>query len=302
MLAAVATNVAIAVAKFVVAATTGSSALLSEAIHSTVDTGDGLLLWVGLRRSRKPPDAMHPFGHGKELYFWTTVVSILVFALGGGMSLYEGIAHLVHASPPERSAWKYLVLGGSALFEAASWAVALREFVAARRGRGVWETIRTSKNPLVFTVLFEDSAALLGIAVAAAGTFAADVTGSATWDGMASILIGLVLMTVAVLLARESRGLLVGEAADPATIEDIRRVAGADPDVEAVGAVLTVHFGPHTVVLDLDLQFRAGLGGDDVARAVVRVEDRLRAAHPELRWIYIEARALRPAATAAPRL
>ncbi len=296
VLAAVLANVAIAAAKFAVAAVSGSSAVLSEAIHSLVDTGDGLLLWLGLRRSRRAPDEAHPFGHGKELYFWTTVVAILVFAVGGGMSAYEGILHLLHPEPARSRLWSYLVLAVSAVFEGASWTVAARELARAKGHRSVWREIRTTKDPAVFTVLFEDSAALVGIAIAFAGVALGHATGRAWLDGAASVAIGALLMGVAVLLAREARGLVVGEAASPETIADVRRVAAADPAVDGVERALTVHFGPDTVVLNLDLRFRRGLGAADVVEAVARIEDALRGAHPELKFIFVEGSALAAAA------
>ncbi len=296
VLAAVAANVAIAAAKFAVAAVSGSSAILSEAIHSVVDTGDGLLLWFGLRQSRRAPDEAHPFGHGKELYFWTTVVAILVFAVGGGMSAYEGILHLLHPEPARSRLWSYLVLAVSAVFEGASWTVAAREFARAKGRRSVWREIRAPKDPAVFAVLFEDSAALVGIAIAFAGVALAHATGRAWLDGAASVAIGALLMGVAVLLAREARGLVVGEAASPETIADVRRLAGADPAVDAVERALTVHFGPDTVVLNLDLRFRRGLRAADVVDAVARIERALRGRHPELKYIFVEASALPAAA------
>jgi cation diffusion facilitator family transporter len=292
VLAAIGLNGLIATSKFVVAALSGSSALLSEAIHSTVDTIDTVLLWVGQRRSTRVADDEHPFGHGKELYFWTTVVSLLVFAVGGGMSVYEGVIHLLRPQPLEDAFWSYVVLGISAVCEGTSWAIALRHFRRAQRGRGAWQTVRNTKDPLVFMVLFEDSAALLGIALAFAGVLLDHVTGEPRYDAAASVAIGLLLMAVAVLLARESRGLLVGESADPAMLADIRRVARSDAAVEQVGRALTVYFGPRTVVLNLELEFRPGIHAEEVAASVNRVEDRLRSIHPELRHIFIEARSL----------
>lgn len=299
VLAAIGANVAIAIAKLVAAATTGSSAMLSEAIHSLVDTGDGILLWVGLRRSRRPADERHPFGHGKELYFWTTVVAILIFAVGGGMSAYEGVLHILHASPAEHGWWTWVVLAIAAVFESSSLTVAVRELRRAKGRRTFWEEVRKTKDPLVFVVVFEDSAALLGLLLAAAGILLAQLTGRAWLDGAASIGIGLLLMIVAVLLARESRGLLVGEAADDGTLRDVRRVASSDPAVERVGRALTVQFGPDTVVLNLELQFRRGLRVSDAADAVGRIEDALRRSHPDLRYIFVEGRALGEGAGAA---
>ncbi len=292
VLAAVLANVAIAAAKFAVAAVSGSSAMVSEAIHSVIDTGDGVLLWIGQRQSRRPADAQHPFGHGKELYFWTTVVAILVFAVGGGMSAYEGILHLMHPEPARHRVWSYAVLGLAAIFEGTSWTIATRELWRAKKDRSVWREIRDTKDPLVFVVFFEDSAALLGIAVAASGIFLAQVTGIPELDGAASIVIGALLMVVALLLARESRGLLVGEAADPATLADVNAVASADPAVERVGRALTVQFGPETVVLNIELQFRRDLRTEDLAAAIRRIEDALRSKHPDLKYIFVEGRAL----------
>jgi len=286
--AAIASNALIAVTKFVVAAVSGSSAILSEAIHSVVDTTDGVLLWIGRRRSARPADARHPFGHGKELYFWTTVVAIVVFAVGGGMSTYEGILHLVHPQPAENLGWTLAVLAVSALFEGVSWTIAYREFRAEQRGRTVWATVRGTKDPLVFTVLFEDSAALLGLVIALCGVVLADLTGRSELDGAASVLIGVVLMCVAVLLARESKGLLVGESADEPTLRDVATVAGHDPAVEGVGRTLTVYFGPGTVVLNLELRFKRGLRSEELAGSVARIEQRLRERHPELKYIFIE--------------
>ncbi len=296
VLAAVLANVAIAAAKFAVAAVTGSSAILSEAIHSVVDTGDGLLLWLGLRSSQRPPDEMHPFGHGKELYFWTTVVAILVFAVGGGMSAYEGILHLARPAADRGRSWSYVVLGVSAVFEASSWTVAAREFARAKGRRSVWRAIRATKDPLVFTVLLEDGAALAGIAIALAGVALAHATGRAWLDGAASIAIGALLMSVAAVLAREARGLVIGESASPETVADVRRVAAADPAVAGVERALTVHFGPEVVVLNLDLRFRRGLRASDVVEAVARIEGALRRAHPEQRFIFVEGSALAAAA------
>lgn len=296
IVAAVAANAAIAAAKFTAAAVTGSPAVLSEAIHSLVDTGDGLLLWVGQRRSRRPPDAAHPFGHGMELYFWTTVVAILIFAVGGGMSAYEGLLHLLHPQPVEHGAWSYGVLGLAAAFEGASWTVAAREFRRARGERTAWEEIRATKDPLVFVVLLEDSAALAGIAIALAGILLAHLTGHAWLDAAASVCVGLLLMAVAVLLARESRGLLTGEAVDPRTLEEVRAVAGADPAVRCVGRALTAHFGPDTALLDLELEFHRGLVAEELVAAVARIEAALRRAHPELKYIFVEGAALGAAA------
>lgn len=212
------------------------------------------------------------------------------------MSAYEGILHLARPSPDRHRVWSYAVLGISAFFEAASWKVAAAEFARAKGSRTVWREIRTVKDPLVFAVLFEDTAALVGIAIALAGVTLVHLTGLAWIDGAASIAIGLLLMAVAVLLAREARGLVVGEAASPETVDDVRRVAAADPAVDGIERALTVHFGPDTVVLNLDLRFRSGLRAVDVVEAVARIERDLRGRHPELKFIFVEGSALAAAA------
>ncbi len=216
------------------------------------------------------------------------MVAILVFAVGGGMSAYEGILHLLHPHPPRDLAWMLGVLGVSAVFDGAVWVVALREFRSVRRGRTAWETIQATKDPLVFTVLLEDSAALLGLVVAAAGVLLAHATGRPQFDGGASIVIGLLLMSVAAVLARESRGLLVGEATDPETEAHIREIAGRDPAVARVGRLITVHFGPRPVVLNAELQFRPDLRAGELAEAVARIERRLKERHPELKYLFLE--------------
>jgi cation diffusion facilitator family transporter len=289
IVAAIASNLAIAVIKFVAAAFTGSSAMVSEGIHSLIDTGDGVLLWVGTRRSSRPPDDDHPFGHGKELYFWTLVVAVLIFAVGGGMSIYEGILHLIHPHPLENLKWSYAVLGGSVLLEGGSWVVAAREFSIIRRGRGVWQAIRSSKDPTSFAVLLEDSAALAGLLAALAGIALGQLLDSPYPDGISSIVIGATLMTVSVVLARESMDLLVGERATRATIDSVRGLAAADPVVERVGRLLTVHFGPESVLLALELRFRGDAPLEGVAASVDRLRQGIQQRHPEIKWVFIGA-------------
>ena len=300
-LAALAGNLAIACVKFVAAGVTGSSAMIAEGIHSLVDTGNGALILVGLHRSRRGPDPAHPFGHGKELYFWTVVVAVMVFAVGGGMSAYEGILHLIHPRTVENVGWNYLVLGAAALIEGASWAVAARQFSRVLDGHGVWAAIRASKDPSLVAILFEDSAALLGLLVAAAGLFLGSHLDNPYFDGAASVVIGLILMTVGVLLARETLSLLVGESAPPETIARIRSIAAAEPAVARVGRAVTVHYGPDEIVLNLEVFFQPDQSMSEVAAATDRVERRIQAAHPEVRYIFLGAEALfrstRPAST-----
>lgn len=289
VLAAIAANVGIAAMKFIVAGLSGSSAMLSEGIHSLVDTGDGVLLWVGMNRSQRPPDDLHPFGHGKELYFWTLVVAILVFAVGGGMSGYEGITHLVHPHAPRHGGWTYAVIGGSALFESTSWLFAWRGFNKERAGRGVWNTITTGKDPTSFAVLFEDSAALLSLAVAFCGIWLSHRLDTPIPDALASLLIGAILMTTATLLVHATRRLLIGQSADPALIEMIRRTASEDADVERVGRILTVHFGPDQILAQVELSFSGRLRAEELVDAIARTEKKLRERCPALKYISLEA-------------
>jgi len=290
--AAIAANVAIAATKFAAAAATGSSAMRAEAIHSLVDTGNGILLLIGLRRSRRPADREHPFGHGLELYFWSFLAAIFIFAVGGGMSLYEGIAHLRRPAAIESAFWGYLVIAAAAVFEGTSWTFAVRGLRSVSKGRRLWKVVRWSKDPSRFLVLFEDSAALAGLAVAAVGLFLSERTGNARWDGVASLVIGIILCSVALFLALDSRKLLIGETADPATVRSIRKIVESDPATVRSGEPLTMHLGPRGVLVNLDVQFRRGLSAGELEKAVDRLESRIRRAHPEVERIFLEARSL----------
>jgi cation diffusion facilitator family transporter len=287
---AIAANVAIAVTKFVVAGFTGSSAMLSEGIHSTVDAGNGVLLLVGLHLAKRPPSGEHPFGHGKELYFWSLIVAVLIFGLGGGMSIYEGVVHMRAPAPLSDPFWAYVVLGLSAVFEGASFFIALRQFRGANRGRPFWAALKSSKDPSVYTVMAEDAAALAGLAVAAAGVFASHHFGLPVLDGAASVLIGLILAAVAVLLIRESRGLLVGEGVARETAVAVRALARTEPQVREVGLPLTMYIGAADVLLVLDVVFAADASVADAAAAIERIEHAVRAQFPKITRIYIEAR------------
>ncbi|MGQ3027267.1 MAG: cation diffusion facilitator family transporter [Ferrovibrionaceae bacterium] len=285
--AALAGNLAIAAAKGAAALWTGSSAMLSEAIHSLVDTGNQGLLLYGLHRASRPPDAAHPLGYGRELYFWTFIVALLVFALGAGISIYEGIIHIRHPQAIADPAVTYVVLGLSMLFEGGSWWAALREFQAAKGDAGYLEAIRLSKDPTTFTVLLEDSAALLGLAIAFAGIVAAEVFALPALDGAASIVIGIVLGLTAILLARETKGLLIGEAADPAVERSILELAAADKGVERVNGALTVHMSPDQVVVNLSVEFHDDLSADEMELAVERMERRISEAHPQVSAVFV---------------
>lgn len=290
--AAIAGNLAIAVTKFIAAALTGSSAMLSEGVHSVVDTGNGVLLLFGIRQSRKPADDEHPFGRGQELYFWTLIVAIMIFAVGGGISFYEGVIHALHPEPIESPHINYIVLGFSILFEGVSWTIALLEFRKVKGERGYFQAVRESKDPTIFTVFFEDTAALLGLLVALVGVSLGHMLEMPVLDGVASIVIGAILAGVAILLAVETKSLLIGEAADPSTIADARALAEADPAVACFIRARTMHFGPREVLLNMDLIFERDLGADEVASAIDRLERCLREKHPELRYIYLEAKAM----------
>ncbi len=290
--AAIVGNGLIAVTKFVAAAITGSSAMLTEGVHSLVDTGNGGLLLLGLKRGTRPADDQHPFGYGKEVYFWTLVVAMLIFAGGGGVSIYEGIKHVSHPAELGDPTINYIVLGLAFLFEGAAWWVALREFRKSRGDRGSWEAIKAEKDPTAFAVLLEDSAALLGIVVAAVGIFLAHLLEMPMIDGVASVVIGLILVAVAVILARETRGLLVGEAAEPALIADVEEIARSDQAIQEVVRILSMHMGPSEVILNLDLRFRRDLGAQGVHEAVDRIEKTVRERHPVVRYIFIEVESL----------
>ncbi len=289
VLIAVFANGAIAVTKFLAAAASGSSAMISEGIHSVVDTGNQLLLLLGLHSAKKPPDQEHPFGHGKELYFWGLVVAILLFGMGGGMAIYEGIIHLMEPVHLEDPTWAYVVLIAAMIFEGYSWWIALKEVVAKRReGESLWSLIKGSKNPAIFTVFLEDTAALTGLIIALVGVFLSHWYQDPRIDGIASLAIGATLSLVALFLVWESKGLLLGESADKKTVANIRRLAQADEDVTRVIHLLTMHFGPSEILLNLELEFRSGLTSDGLIRALQRVESSIRTAHPELKRVFIE--------------
>jgi cation diffusion facilitator family transporter len=291
--AALAANLGIAVAKFLVAAVTGSSAMFAEAVHSVADTGNEILLLVGMRRARRPPDAKHPFGHGKELYFWGLLVAMLLFAVGGGMSILKGIEHWHERELRGSVGWTYAVLGLAFALELGSFVIAVRKLAKARAGRTFLETWRESKDPTVFTVVAEDAAALTGILVAFGGILASRLSGNPVFDAAASLVIGAMLLLVAVALAYENRGLLIGESARAPLVDDVRRIIERDPAVRAAGPLLTMHLGPREVLLDADLEFVSPISGEELRRAVRRIEEAIRGAHPSVTRIYIEAASLR---------
>jgi cation diffusion facilitator family transporter len=288
--AAAAANLGIAGTKFVAAGASGSSALLSEAIHSLVDTGNELLLLLGLKRSERPADAQFPFGYGKELYFWSLIVALLLFSAGGGMAFYEGVTHLTNPQPLEDPFWAYVVIGAAMLFESVSFIIAMREFRRRPGPKRLFAKFHGSKDPSVYTVVIEDLAALLGLLVAFAGVFFGHLLHNPYIDGAASIVIGFILAAAAVALAHESRSLLVGESASPAIVADICKAAARDPAVQRAHTPLTMHLGPREILLNLELDFRDGISASEQIAAVTRIEEAIRKQHPAVTRIFIEAR------------
>ena len=287
--AALAGNTLIAVAKLSAAWFTGSSAMFSEAVHSLVDTGNQGLMLHGMRQASKPPTAEHPFGHGLQLYFWTFIVAILIFGLGAGVALVEGINKILNPHPLESPGMNYAVLAISAVFEGSTWLVALREF---RRGKGNrrWvDAVRSSKDPTVFTVLFEDMAALLGLMFAATGLAIGQAFDLPLMDGVASVVIGALLAATAGFLAYESQSLLTGEGVRPAVRTSIRHLAAAEPGVLRVNELLTMHFGPQDVLVALSLDFQDAQTAGTVENTVSRLERRIKSANPEVTRVFVEA-------------
>ncbi|HEV7122127.1 MAG TPA: cation diffusion facilitator family transporter [Rhodanobacter sp.] len=281
-------NLTIAVAKFVAAGISGSSAMLSEGVHSLVDTVNELLLLYGLHRADLPADRTHPFGHGRELYFWSFIVALLVLAMGAGVSFYEGVMHIRQPEPVARPLINYLVLAVSFVFEGTSWWVALREF-RVRKGRlGYFEAFRLSKDPTAFTVLLEDTAALLGLLVALTGLVAAQQLDLPVLDGVASIGIAGVLAVSATLLARETKGLLIGETAHPAVSNSILAIAASDEGVRCANGVLTVQMGPNQVVATLSAEFEDALTTPQIEACINRIENQAKVMHPEIVSLFVK--------------
>ena len=285
--AAILGNLAIAATKFAAAAFTGSSAMLSEAIHSVVDTGNGGLLLLAIYNSRKPPDKDHPFGYGRELYFWTLMGGVLIFGVGGGMSAYQGFTHLAHPAPVEDPTWNYVVIGFAVVFEGASWYFGWKAFSVERGEQGVLEAIHTSKDPTSFSVLLEDSAALVGLVVAFLGIFLGQQLSLPHLDGVASIVIGVLLCAVAVVMVYESKGLLIGEGVDRETLESLRALVEADQDVEHVQHLYTIYQGARTVLLAIELRFRDTISALEIRRAAGRLKGNIRAQYPEIRRVFL---------------
>jgi cation diffusion facilitator family transporter len=281
-------NVLVAVTKAVAGAWTGSASMQSEAVHSFVDTGNELLLLYGIRRAGQRADPEHPLGHGRELYFWSFIVALLVFALGAGVSLYQGIAHLRHPEPIEDPFVNYIVLGLSFIFEGASWMVSWKQFKETKGSQDVYTAFKRSKDPASFMVLFEDSAALVGIVIAALATLVATMGGMPRADGIGSILIGLVLAITAILLARESKSLLVGEQADRKLNEAIIQLAATEPGIERVNGVITAQLAPDQILDALSVEFPDELTTSQIERQVLDLERKLRANNPAIFAVFVK--------------
>lgn len=292
--AALAGNLLIFITKFAAAAITGSSAMFSEGIHSLVDTGNQVLLLHGMRQARKPPDNRFPFGHGKEVYFWSFAVAIMVFAVGAGVSTYEGIINtFLHPRPVERPMVNYVVLGFALIFEGFSWFFAFTEFT---RTKGKWnyiEAVHRGKDPTIFVVLFEDSAALLGIVVAFCGVLLSHLTGIEEFDGIASIIIGLILGGTAVWLAYETKGLLIGESANEKVVNGIREIVAAAEGVDHVNEVLTMHMGPDFILVNISIDFRDDIPAGELEVVIAKLDRQIKQNFANVKRVFVEAEARR---------
>jgi len=286
-------NALIAVTKFVAAVVTGSSAMLSEGIHSVVDTGNQLLLLHGIRQSQKSADARFPFGHGREIYFWSFVVAILIFAVGAGISMYEGVIHLLHPAPIESPIVNYVVLALALLFEGSAWRIAMREFRRERGDLGFFEAVHRSKDPSLFVVIFEDSAAMLGLLVAFVGILLGHLTAWPYFDGIASVIIGMILAGTAIWLAVETKGLLIGESATSDVLQGIRQIAQSCREIRHVNEILTMHMGPDYVLVNLSVEFDDAVSAADIEIAVAQLDRRIKQTYPMAKRIFIEGEARR---------
>ncbi len=289
IIAALIGNALIAVTKFIAATITGSSAMLSEGIHSLVDTGNQVLLLYGLKRAAKPPDENFPYGYGKEIYFWCFVVSILIFALGGGISIYEGILHIRYPQPINNPTINYIVLGLAIIFEAVAWYFAFREFNRVRGQWGFLEAIQRAKDPAIFVVLFEDSAAMLGLVVAFVGIWLTQATGFLVFDGIASVTIGLILFGTAIWLAYETKGLLIGESANRSVVRGVREIIAAKLNVNHVNEVLTMHMGPDFILANISVDFKNELTADEMEREIATIDFAIKQSYPQIKRVFVEA-------------
>jgi cation diffusion facilitator family transporter len=296
VIAALVGNTAIAVTKFIAATITGSAAMFAEGVHSVVDTGNQVLLLIGLKRAAKPADEYHPFGYGKEIYFWAFVVAILLFALGAGISIYEGIKKIFDPHPLDNVIWNYVVLGIAMAFEAGAWWVAYKEFGKVRGKRPLLLAVHQSKDPALFTVLFEDTAAILGLIAALIGIFFAAQYGILWADGAATLAIGIILAVAAIFLAIETKGLLIGEAADSRLIGDVMRLVEQQNFAAGVNEIRTIHFGPQDVLINMSIDARDNATAIQIEQGVSSLEHAIKAQHPKVTRVFIEIQAAQASA------
>lgn len=289
IIAALIGNTLISITKFAAAAMTGSSAMFSEGIHSVVDTGNQGLLLYGLKAAKKPADKRFPFGHGKEIYFWSFVVAILIFAVGAGISIYEGVHHILHPAEITNPVVNYIVLGLAILFEGGALYIALKEFNRSRGNMGYLQAVRRGKDPTLFVVLFEDSAAMAGLLIALIGITLAQTTGYAGWDGIASVAIGFILAGTAFWLAIETKSLLIGEGADQQTVDKITKMANDLEDIHQVNEVLTLHMGPEFVLANISLDFKDNLQTGRIEEIIHSLDQKIKTEFPYIKRIFIEA-------------
>lgn len=285
---ALAANLLIAVTKSIAGGVTGSSAMISEGIHSLVDSANEVLLLLGIAKSKRKADAKRPFGYGKELYFWAFIVSILIFGVGGGISFYEGVTHIQHPEIIEDPSWNYWVLGIAFIFDGISFMTAVREFNRQRGPVSFWKAVRRSKDPTTFVVLFEDAADVIGLLVAFLGVYFGHQLKNPYFDGAASILIGMILTAVSIVLARESRSLLMGESAEPQILRSVALIAQADHSVFKVISPLSMYMAPEEIILVLKVDFKFEESALEVSKAIARIRKNIRQAHPQIKQIFVE--------------
>ena len=290
---AIIANSLIAVSKFVASFFTGSSSMLSEGIHSLVDTGNGVLLLFGIKRSQKPADEKHPFGYGSEIYFWSFVVAILIFALGGGIALYEGIEHLLHPRQLENVKWNYVVLSLALVFEGSALRVAMKEFNKTRGNKSIIAALKDSKDMSTSAIVIEDTAALVGLLIALICVFLGDVTGIVYFDGLGSVLIGLLLISVSLFFAIECKGLLIGEGLMQGDVDKIEKILSDNKNVVAFKRPLSLYFGPDDVLVNLDVNFNDNLTSDEIELSVDQLEKDIKASLPVVNRIFIEAETIK---------
>ncbi len=284
-------NFLIAVTKFIAFFVTKSAAMLSEGVHSVVDTSNQVLLLYGLGRAKKPADGQFPFGYGKEVYFWGFVVAIMIFTVGAGVSIYKGVHHLLHPVAIQNPTINYIVLALAFLFEGAAWYFAFTEFTKAKGKWGYLQAVKRGKDPSMFVVLFEDSAAMLGIIVAFVGILLSQLTGNPLYDGAASVIIGLILAGTAAWLAYEIKGLLIGESAPPEIVNGIKEIAKSYPKIKHVNEVLTLHMGPEFILLNLSVDFADSLSAGDVEDTIARLDRQIKQVYPKIKRVFVEAEA-----------